>query len=343
MDADHPNEIGPYRILEVLGEGAFGFVYLAEQTRPVRRKVALKVLKPGMDSRQILGRFEAERQAMAMMRLTPTSPRSWTLVSTTRAIPTSSWSTYPGNPITDYCDHYKLTVGERVKLIRQVSEAIQHAHQKGIIHRDLKSNNVLVARHEGRAVPKVIDFGIAKAMHQPLTEDVVHTVKGTLVGTPGYMSPEQVLGRSDIDTTTDIYALGVLLFELLVGVLPLEVQRLDMNALILAKTTKEPPTLSARLTELGERATTLAEDRGVGRGHAEAQAVQRPEVGGEPGVGEGPDAAVPVGFGARGRAGSLTCRTNRCWLAPRVRPTGSGSSCHGTNGLWEWRPCWLCC
>ncbi|MFC1604523.1 protein kinase [Planctomycetota bacterium] len=214
--------IGPYRLLSILGEGGMGVVYLAEQTRPVKRHVALKIVKPGMDSKQVLARFEAEQQALALMEhphvacvldagLAP-SGRPYFVMEHVKGI-----------PITEYCDKHHLTVEERLVLFLHVCEAVQHAHQKGVIHRDLKPSNVLVTIQDKDAIPKVIDFGVARAISQPLTERTLYTEQGQLVGTPEYMSPEQAdLSNQDIDTRTDVYSLGVLLYELLVGLLPFD-------------------------------------------------------------------------------------------------------------------------
>ena len=262
-DRTHPKHIGPYRILELKGEGAFGLVYLAEQQEPVRRKVAIKVLKRGMDTDEVLARFEAERQALALMSH-PNIAQIFDAGATGHGLSYFVMEYVQGEPINEYCDNHKLDVRARVELFRSVCEALQHAHQKGIIHRDLKPSNVLVALQEGRAIPKVIDFGIAKAMHQRLTDKTLYTSQGQFVGTPGYMSPEQALADGlDVDTTTDIYSLGVMLYELLTGVLPLDLRLLAMDAMLKTLRDSEPPTLGERLTKLGEKAERVAEARGV--------------------------------------------------------------------------------
>ncbi len=207
--------IGPYKLLSTLGEGGFAIVYLAEQERPVKRRVALKIIKPGMDSKEVIARFEAERQALALLDH-PNIAHVFDAATTEKGHPYFSMEHVNGLPVTEYCDSHKLSIADRLDLFVQICEADQHAHQKGIIHRDIKPSNILVASHQDKAVPKIIDFGIAKAITQPLTERTLFTEKGQLVGTPEYMSPEQVqMNARDIDTRSDIYSLGVLLYELL--------------------------------------------------------------------------------------------------------------------------------
>ena len=214
--------IGPYRLLSILGEGGMGVVYLAEQTRPVKRHVALKIIKPGMDSKQVLARFEAEQQALALMEH-PHIARVLDAGLAPSGRPYFVMEHVKGIPITEYCDKRQLTVEERLALFLHVCEAVQHAHQKGIIHRDLKPSNILVASQDKDVVPKVIDFGVARAISQLLTERTLCTEQGQLVGTPEYMSPEQAdLSNQNIDTRTDVYSLGVLLYELLAGLLPFD-------------------------------------------------------------------------------------------------------------------------
>src|SRR5690349_15960394 len=211
---DRPGRIGRYKILDTLGEGGMGIVYLAEQDVPSRR-VALKVVKVGMDTKEVVARFEAERQALALMNH-PNVAKVFDAGVTESGRPYFAMEYVPGVPLTEYCDEYRLTIRERLALFVQVCQAVQHAHQKGIIHRDLKPSNILVAQFEGRAVPKVIDFGIAKAMNQALTQQTLFTHAGTMVGTPEYASPEQVYTSGlDVDTRTDIYSLGVILYQLL--------------------------------------------------------------------------------------------------------------------------------
>src|SRR5437763_169026 len=216
-----------YKLLHQIGEGGCGIVYLAEQEEPIRRRVALKVIKPGMDSKQVLARFEAERQALALMDH-PNIAKVLDAGATTTARPYFVMEWVKGVRITDYCDRAKLSTRERLHLFIQVCHAIQHAHQKGIIHRDTKPSSVLVSLEDGVAVPKVIDFGIAKATTgQPLTDKTVFTAFEQFIGTPAYMSPEQALvSNLDIDTRTDIYSLGVLLYELLTGRTPFDPKEL---------------------------------------------------------------------------------------------------------------------
>jgi serine/threonine protein kinase len=256
--------IGPYRLLERLGEGGFGVVYLAEQHHPVRRTVALKVLKPGMDTGQVIARFEAERQALALMDH-PNIARVLDGGETDTGRPYFVMELVKGVPITRYCDEHQLSPRERLALFVPVCEAVQHAHQKGIVHRDIKPTNVLVADYDGRAVPKVIDFGIAKAMGQSLTERTLVTNVGGIIGTLEYMSPEQAEFNShDIDTRADIYSLGVLLYELLTGTTPLTKQRLVESAITEALRLireEEPPTPSTRLSDSKESLPSVSAQR----------------------------------------------------------------------------------
>ncbi len=223
--------IGPYKLLQQIGEGGMGVVYMAEQQEPVRRKVALKIIKPGMDSQQVIARFEAERQALSLMDH-PNIARVLDANTTESGRPYFVMELVHGVPITRFCDEHQLTPRERLALFVPVCQAIQHAHQKGIIHRDVKPSNVLVTMYDDRPVPKVIDFGIAKAIDQRLTEKTLFTQFGTLVGTFEYMSPEQAeMNAFGVDTRSDVYSLGVLLYELLTGTTPLERQRLREAAL----------------------------------------------------------------------------------------------------------------
>ncbi len=244
--------IGPYKLLEKLGEGGMGVVYLAEQERPVRRRVALKVIKPGMDTDQVVARFEAERQALAMMDHAGIA-KVLDAGATDSGRPFFVMELVSGVPITEYCDAAQLTTRERLELFIPICQAVQHAHQKGIIHRDIKPSNILVAMQDGKPVTKVIDFGIAKAIDQQLTEKTFFTQHGAIVGTLEYMSPEQAeMSTMDIDTRTDVYALGVLLYELLTGSTPLERARLraaGYSEILRRIREEEPPKPSTRLSE----------------------------------------------------------------------------------------------
>jgi serine/threonine protein kinase/tetratricopeptide (TPR) repeat protein len=273
--------VGPYKLLEQIGEGGFGVVFLAEQQEPIRRRVALKVLKPGMDTKRVLARFEAERQALALMDHSKIA-RVLDAGATDSGRPYFVMELVKGGPITQFCDQHRLAVEARLRLFLDVCRAIQHAHHKGVIHRDIKPGNVLVALHESpphptlspsggegrvRGAIKVIDFGIAKALAAKLTERTLYTTHGEMIGTPEYMSPEQAeVSELDIDTRSDVYGLGVLLYELLTGTTPLEGKRLrkagyaEMQRLIREE---ELPRPSVRLQVLGESAAVVAGNRGL--------------------------------------------------------------------------------
>lgn len=261
-----PRTIGPYRLLQPIGEGGMGEVWLAEQQEPVRRQVAIKLIKLGMDSRQVVARFEAERQALALMDH-PAVARVFDAGTTPRGAPYFVMEHVRGVPITTYCDQHRLSPRARLELFQRVCEGVQHAHQKAILHRDLKPSNILVAEHDGRPLPKIIDFGLAKATAQRLTDKTLFTELGALIGTPEYMSPEQAdLTGEDVDTRTDVYSLGVILYELLVGALPFDAKSLrsagfDGVRRILRE--EEPKRPSLRLSALGERASDSARARGV--------------------------------------------------------------------------------
>ncbi len=260
------NKIGPYKLMEKIGEGGFGLVYVAEQQSPVKRKVALKVIKPGMDSREVIARFEAERQALAMMDH-PNIARVFDAGTTELGHPYFVMELVRGVPITEYCDEQRLTMRERLELFVSVCQAVQHAHQKGIIHRDIKPSNVLVTLHDGRPVVKVIDFGVAKAVHQQLTDKTIYTRFAQVIGTPLYMSPEQAeMSGLDIDTRSDIYSLGVMLYELLTGTTPFDRERLAKLALderVQIIRHEEPPKPSTRLRQSGDTLPSIAEQRRI--------------------------------------------------------------------------------
>src|SRR3984957_6813964 len=269
--ADMPPEnvgslIGPYKLLQQIGQGGFGVVYMAEQEKPVRRIVALKIIKPGMDTAQVIARFESERQALALMDH-PNIARVLDAGATETGHPYFVMELVKGVPITEFCDKNHLPPEARLRLFIDVCHAIQHAHHEGVIHRDIKPSNVMGTLHDGVPVVKVIDFGVAKATVQKLTEKTLFTAYGQMLGTPAYMSPEQAeMSGLDIDTRSDVYSLGVLLYELLTGTTPLETKRLgeagfvEMQRLIREE---EPPRPSTRLSSLRDSATVLAGNRGL--------------------------------------------------------------------------------
>ena len=260
--------IDRYKLIEYLGEGGMAIVYLAEQQYPVHRDVALKLIKPGMDSKRVIARFEAERQTLTLLNH-PNIAQIYDAGTTESGSPYFVMEYVEGLPITDYCDHHKLTIAERLRLFQQVCQAVQHAHQKGIIHRDIKPSNILVSAENDRPIPKIIDFGIAKALAQPLTERTASTDDSQLLGTPEYMSPEQAdAATEDIDTRSDIYSLGVLLYVLLTGVLPFDSDTLRTGGIEHIRQVIrdiDPKTPSTRLTQLGEEATVLAKNRRMER------------------------------------------------------------------------------
>lgn len=256
--------IGRYKILEKIGEGGMAMVYMAEQKQPIRRKVALKIIKVGMDTKQVIGRFEAERQALAMMDH-PNIAKVLDGGATEKGRPYFVMELVKGISITEYCDKNNLNTNERLNLFIPVCQAIQHAHQKGIIHRDIKPSNVLITMHDGKPVPRVIDFGIAKATNQQLTEKTIFTRYAQMIGTPEYMSPEQAeMSGLDIDTRTDIYSLGVLLYQLLTGVTPFDAKTLqeagyaEIQRIIREE---EPTKPSTKLSTLGKSLDDIAKHR----------------------------------------------------------------------------------
>ncbi len=263
--AERPGtQIGPYKLIEEIGEGGMGLVYMAAQKEPVRRKVALKIIKPGMDTREVIARFAAEEQALALMDH-PNIAKVFDAGTTESGRPFFVMELVNGVPLVQYCDDNNLTTHQRLELFVLVCHAVQHAHQKGIIHRDIKPSNILVTMHDGVPVPKIIDFGIAKAINQQLTANTVYTSHGQMIGTPLYMSPEQAEHSGlDIDTRSDIYSLGVLLFELLTGSTPFDGDQLkdvsydEVRRLIREQ---EPPRPSTRISTLGKAATTASEHR----------------------------------------------------------------------------------
>lgn len=260
--------LGPYRIVRLLGEGGMGLVYLAEQQHPIQRQVALKVLKRGMDTREVLARFDSERQALALMDHSNIA-RVFDAGSTEDGRPYFVMEYLEGIPITDYCDRRRLNISRRLDLFIQVCQAVHHAHQKGMLHRDLKPSNVLVVEVDGAPSPKVIDFGLAKALDRKVQFRSTLTEFGVLVGTPEYMSPEQLAGGQSVDTRTDIYSLGVLLYELLVGALPFDAKRLreaGVEELSRVIRREDPPKPSRRLSSLGPDAARIAGARGTDAG-----------------------------------------------------------------------------
>ena len=256
--------VGPYRLLQVLGEGGMGEVWLAEQTTPIHRTVALKLIKAGMDTKAVVARFESERQALALMDH-PCIARVFDAGPTAEGRPYFAMEYVPGLPITEYCDKHRLTIRERLELFTQVCGGVQHAHQKAIIHRDLKPTNILVIEQDNKAVPKIIDFGLAKATAQRLTDHTMFTELGMMLGTPAYMSPEQADQRQqNIDTRTDVYSLGVILYQLLVGALPFEpktLQAAGFEAVLRVIREQEPPKPSTKIRSMGEASNISAQNR----------------------------------------------------------------------------------
>ena len=258
------DRIGRYKLLQKIGEGGCGIVYMAEQEEPVRRRVALKIIKLGMDTKSVIARFEAERQALAMMEH-PNIAKVLDAGATETGRPYFVMELVRGVRITEYCDQNNLRMEERLKLFAQVCQAIQHAHQKGVIHRDIKPSNILVTLHDSVPVPKVIDFGIAKATEQRLTDKTLFTEFQSFIGTPAYMSPEQAeMSGLDIDTRSDIYALGVLLYEMLTGTTPFdprELMKLGLDGVRQTIREKEPARPSTRVATMVSADLTATADR----------------------------------------------------------------------------------
>ena len=256
-------DIGPYHMLRPLGRGGMGEVWLAEQREPVRRRVAIKLIKAGMDTREVVARFEIERQALALMDH-PAIAKVFEAGSTPQGRPYFVMEYVTGISITAYCDQHKLTTRQRLELFVRVCEGVQHAHQKAIIHRDLKPSNILVGEVDGKPTPRIIDFGVAKATSMRLTAETLFTRAGLIVGTPGYMSPEQAdsVGE-DIDTRTDVYSLGVVLYELLVGALPLDFSKVPLDQILRVLKDEDAPRPSTRVRALGEQSVITAENRGT--------------------------------------------------------------------------------
>jgi serine/threonine protein kinase/Flp pilus assembly protein TadD len=263
--AEPGRTIGPYHLLQKIGEGGMGEVWVAEQHKPIHRRVALKLIKAGMDTRQVIARFESERQALAMMDH-PAIAKVFEAGETSDGRPYFVMEYVQGIPITVHCDKNRLTTQERLELFKHICEGVQHAHQKAIIHRDLKPSNILVAIQDGAAVPKIIDFGVAKATAQSLTERTMYTELGMLIGTPEYMSPEQAeMTGQNVDTRTDVYSLGAILYELLVGALPFdpkELRRAGYDEIRRKIREEDPPRPSTKLSTMGgEASTTQAMNR----------------------------------------------------------------------------------
>ena len=263
-DDSHASQrtIGPYHLLELIGQGGMGEVWLAEQRQPVRRRVAIKLIKVGMDTKEVVGRFESERQALALMDHAAIA-KVFDAGSTAEGRPYFVMEYVPGLPITDYCDKHKLTIRQRLELFTRVCDGVQHAHQKAIIHRDLKPSNILVTEVDGKPVPRIIDFGVSKAISQTLTARTVYTRIGTLIGTVGYMSPEQANSDGeDIDTRTDVYSLGAVLYELLSGALPLDLRKAAYDEVLRRLREEDVPKPSTRIKVAGPDSAVAARNRG---------------------------------------------------------------------------------
>nr|MBA3916446.1 serine/threonine protein kinase [Terriglobales bacterium] len=255
------HSIGPYRLLELIGKGGMGEVWLAEQTHPIRRRLALKLIKAGMDTHEVVKRFESERQALALMNHSAIA-KVFDAGATPAGRPYFVMEYVPGTPITQYCDEHKLTTRQRLELFIAVCEAVQHAHQKAILHRDLKPSNILVSAVEGRAAPRIIDFGIAKASTPGLGGEAIYTRVGSMMGTPGYISPEQADSSGlDVDTRTDVYSLGVVLYELLVGAPPQDFSRTPPDQFRRRLRDEDAPRPSTKLRAGGKYSGVAARNR----------------------------------------------------------------------------------
>jgi non-specific serine/threonine protein kinase/serine/threonine-protein kinase len=254
--------IGPYHLLQLIGHGGMGEVWQAEQKQPVRRRVAVKLIKAGMDTREVVARFESERQALALMDH-PAIAKVFEAGSSAEGRPYFVMEYVAGIPITDYCDKHRLTTRQRLELFIRVCDGVQHAHQKAIIHRDLKPSNILVVEIDGKPMPRIIDFGVAKATSQALNAGTMYTRVGAVIGTLGYMSPEQAdSAGEDIDTRTDVYSLGVVLYELLVGELPFDVQKLAVDDVRRRLREQDAPRPSTKARTVGGQSATIAQNRG---------------------------------------------------------------------------------
>ena len=267
LPLDSPEEaevvIGPYHLIQKIGQGGMGEVWLAEQKLPIRRRVAVKLIKSGMDTREVVARFESERQALALMDH-PAIAKVFDAGSTPEGRPYFVLEYVPGSSITTWCDNHKLTTCERLELFIQVCEGVQHAHQKAIIHRDLKPSNILISELDGKPVPKIIDFGVAKATSHRLTAETLLTRVGQVIGTPEYISPEQADSTGeDVDTRTDVYSLGVVLYQLLVGALPLEFGKLSLAELLHKLREQDALSPSTKVLTMGEQAVTPSNNRGT--------------------------------------------------------------------------------
>ena len=263
-DASHASHrtIGPYHLLELIGQGGMGEVWLAEQKDPVRRRVAIKLIKVGMDTREVVARFDSERRTLALMDH-PAIAKVFDAGSTPEGRPYFVMECVPGLPITEYCDKHKLTIRQRLELFIRVCDGVQHAHQKAIIHRDLKPSNILVCEVDGKPMPRIIDFGVAKAISQTLSARTVYTRIGTLVGTVGFMSPEQANSDSeDIDTRTDVYSLGAVLYELLSGTLPFDLRKAAYDEVLRRLREEDAPKPSTRIRAAGKDSAVAARNRG---------------------------------------------------------------------------------